>query len=164
MSTSPPPFILTMLALLSYLPFIVTMSALYWVTSPPPPLHWPCQPSVSYLPSSRLHWPHDHSTELKAYSYWPFQHSMSYLPSSRLHWPHDHSTELKPYSYWPCCLEFRTGQLIWTDSVGHARTQEGHLRLTPGKEERKEAFYSTTHSTHLVTVIWRQTYGKWPFR
>ena len=25
-------------------------------------------------------------------------------------------------------------------------------------------FYLTTHSTHLVTVIWRRTYGKGPFR
>ena len=25
-------------------------------------------------------------------------------------------------------------------------------------------FYLTTHSTHLFTVIWRQTYGKGPFR
>ena len=28
----------------------------------------------------------------------------------------------------------------------------------------KEVFYLTTHSTHLVTVIWRRTYGKGPFR
>ena len=27
-------------------------------------------------------------------------------------------------------------------------------------EGRKEVFYLTTHSTHLFTVIWRQTYGK----
>ena len=27
------------------------------------------------------------------------------------------------------------------------------------KEGRKELFYLTTHSTHLVTVIWRQIYG-----
>ena len=30
--------------------------------------------------------------------------------------------------------------------------------------ERKEMFYLTTHSTHLVTVIWRRTYGKRPPR
>ena len=29
---------------------------------------------------------------------------------------------------------------------------------------RKEVFYLTMHSTHLVTVIWRRTYGKGPFR
>ena len=29
---------------------------------------------------------------------------------------------------------------------------------------RKEVFYLMTHSTHLVTVIWRLTYGKGPFR
>ena len=29
---------------------------------------------------------------------------------------------------------------------------------------RKEGFYLTTHSTHLVMVIWRRTYGKVPFR
>ena len=28
----------------------------------------------------------------------------------------------------------------------------------------KEGFYLTTHSTHLVVVIWRRTYGKGPFR
>ena len=45
------------------------------------------------------------------------------------------------------------------------------LSLTPaneragqGKEGRKEVFYLTTHSTHLVTVIWRSTYGKGPSR
>ena len=27
-------------------------------------------------------------------------------------------------------------------------------------EGRKEMFYLTTHSTHFITVIWRQTYGK----
>ena len=31
------------------------------------------------------------------------------------------------------------------------------------KEGRKEVFYLTTHSTHLVTVIWCRTYGKGPF-
>ena len=30
--------------------------------------------------------------------------------------------------------------------------------------ELKEVFCLTTHSTHLVTVIWRRTYGKGPFR
>ena len=29
---------------------------------------------------------------------------------------------------------------------------------------RKEVFYLMPHSTHFVTVIWRQTYGKGPFR
>ena len=29
---------------------------------------------------------------------------------------------------------------------------------------RKEVFYLTTHSTHLVTVIWRRTYDKGSFR
>ena len=28
---------------------------------------------------------------------------------------------------------------------------------------RKEMFYLATHSTHFISVIWRQTYyGKWP--
>ena len=31
-------------------------------------------------------------------------------------------------------------------------------------EGRKEMFYLTTHSTPLVNVIWRRTYGKGPFR
>ena len=31
-------------------------------------------------------------------------------------------------------------------------------------EGRKEMFYLTTHSTHIVTAIWRRTYGKGPFR
>ena len=37
--------------------------------------------------------------------------------------------------------------------------QEGRTAL----EGRKEMFYLTTHVTHLVTVIWRQTYGYGPF-
>ena len=31
-------------------------------------------------------------------------------------------------------------------------------------EGRKEMFYLTTHSTHSLTVIWRQAYGKGPLR
>ena len=31
-------------------------------------------------------------------------------------------------------------------------------------KEGRKCFYLTTHSTHLVTVIWRRTYGKGPFR
>ena len=34
------------------------------------------------------------------------------------------------------------------------------------KEGRKEMFYLTSHSTHLINmaVIWRRVYGKGPFR
>ena len=32
------------------------------------------------------------------------------------------------------------------------------------KEVRKERFYLTTHSTHLVTVIWRWSYKNIPGR
>ena len=31
-------------------------------------------------------------------------------------------------------------------------------------QSKLQVFYLTTHSTHLVTVIWRQTYGKGPFK
>ena len=37
-----------------------------------------------------------------------------------------------------------------------------HSVLEWYRKERKEMFYLTTHSTHLITVIWRHTYGKGP--
>ena len=38
-----------------------------------------------------------------------------------------------------------------------------YISFTVMVQERKEVFYLTTHSTHLVTVIWLRTYDKGPF-
>ena len=45
--------------------------------------------------------------------------------------------------------------------VMHARTMKKKMKEKKKKEEERERemFYLTTHSTHLSTVIWRQTYG-----
>ena len=42
----------------------------------------------------------------------------------------------------------------------HSVSRRSYISFTVMVQERKEVFYLTTHSTHLVTVIWRRTYGK----
>ena len=42
--------------------------------------------------------------------------------------------------------------------MGQLRGADAGTRQSPVR--RKEVFYLTTHSTHLVTVIWRRIAGK----
>ena len=50
---------------------------------------------------------------------------------------------------------------FWLYDVRH---MEKNYSDSKRKEGRKEMFYLTTHSTHLFTVIWLQTYCKGPLR
>ena len=63
--------------------------------------------------------------------------------------------------HWPQFAAQSNSVDFFQESLYGLKQQQKHLHLQEG---RKDIFYLTTHSTHLVTVIWRQTYGKGPFR